>query len=103
MADKKINNFQAAWGIIVAVGVICFFFGGGLEKKAAKDMQGIYNQVSADAEKQYDITKRSGSAMDACVHAGVVAAAYLQAKDESSYQRWKSTESGDCSRAGISR
>ena len=103
MADEKTNNFQAIWGLIVAVGVIWFFFGGGLEKQAAKDMQGIYNQVSADAVKQYDIAKRSGSAMDACVHAGMVAAAYLQAKDEPNYQRWKSTESSDCTTAGLPR
>jgi hypothetical protein len=31
MADEKTNNFQAIWGLIVVVGVIWFFFGGGLE------------------------------------------------------------------------
>lgn len=103
MVDEKTSSFQAIFGLIIAIGAIWFFFGGGLEKQAAKDMQGIYNQVSSDAVKQYDIAKRSGSLMDACVHAGMVAAAYLQAKDEPNYQRWKSTESSDCTIAGLTR
>jgi len=37
------------------------------------------------------------------VHAGLVAASYLQAKDEANYGIWKQTESKDCSRAGIPR
>lgn len=90
-------------GIIYTSNQITQITGGGLEKQAAEGMQGIYNQVSSDAEKQYDIAKRSGSAIDACVHAGMVAAAYLQAKDESNYQRWKSTESNDCTKAGLPR
>lgn len=103
MTEEKNNAFQAIWGVIVAVGIGWYFFGGGLEKQAAKDLQGIHDQVAADAVKQYKIAKRNGSAMDACVQAGLVTAAYLQAKDESSYQLWKITESTDCARAGINR
>jgi hypothetical protein len=51
--------------------------------------------------KQYEIAKRDGSKMDACVHAGLVAAAYLQAKDEAKYQEWKLTERVDCFIAGV--
>jgi hypothetical protein len=42
--------------------------------------------------QEYEIANRHGSKIDICVHAGLVAAAYLQAKDESNYQRWKSVE-----------
>jgi len=34
---------------------------------------------------QYEIAARHGGAIDVCVQAGLVTAAYLQAKDESHY------------------
>jgi len=40
-------------------------------------------------------------ARDVCVHAGLVAAAYLQAKDEENYREWKATEKTDCVAAGL--
>ena len=61
----------------------------------------IEQQVAADAVKQYEIAKRSGSAMDAYVHAGLVVAAYLQAKDEVKYTKWKAIEKQEASRAGM--
>lgn len=64
---------------------------------------GIHNQVAADMIEKYEIAKRSGNAMDACVHAGFVAAAWLEAKNEAEYQRWKGTESDDCASAGLRR
>jgi hypothetical protein len=39
--------------------------------------------------------------MNACVHAGFVSAAFIQAKDEDSYKRWKAIEKTDCARAGV--
>jgi hypothetical protein len=53
--------------------------------------------------KRYEIAKGSGSAMDVCVQAGLVSAAFLQAKDEDSYGRWKETEKADCARAGVAQ
>jgi hypothetical protein len=66
-------------------------------------MQAINNKVATDAEDQYRIAKNSGKAVDACVSAGLVSAAYLQAKDEPNYQKWKQVESSDCANAGINR
>jgi len=94
------NPVAAVIGLVVVGAGIWFYFGGGLEKQAQKDLGHIQQQVAEDAVKQYEIAKRSGSAMDACVHAGLVAAAYLQAKDEANYQRWKQIEAEDCRRAG---
>lgn len=88
-------------GILVVIVLIWYFFGGGLEKQAIKDMQQIEQQVAADAVKQYEIAKRSGSAMDAYVHASLVAAAYLQAKDEPNYKKWKEIEKREAARAGM--
>ena len=88
-------------GVVVFIG--WFYFGGGLQQQAGRDLSNIEKQVASDAVKQYEIAKRSGTAMDACVHAGLVAAAYIQAKDEPSYQHWKETEKSDCRLAGVER
>lgn len=61
----------------------------------------IKNQVVEDCLKQYEIAKRSGTARDAYVHAGLVAAAYLQAHDEVNYKVWKEIERKDGLLAGI--
>lgn len=101
MAEKKTNVGRVIAGIVFAIAIAWYFFGGGLEKQAAENMQGIEDQVASDAVKQYEIAKRDVSQMDACVHAGMVAAAYLQAKDEPNYQQWKATERSDCAAAGM--
>jgi len=99
--NQSSNAVRGFVGIILAAGAAWFFFGGGLEHQAAKDMNRIEQQVAEDAVKQYEIAKRSGTSMDACVHAGLVSAAYVQAKDESNYQRWKAIEKSDCAIAGV--
>jgi len=103
MADPKNNSVGSIIGIVLVLGMLWFFFGGGFEKQAAKNMKNIEYQVASDAEKQYEIAKRSGTAIDACVHAGLVSAAYIQAKDEAQYQIWKSVEKEDCRKAGLNR
>ena len=101
MTEQKSSGLQSIVGVIIVVGVVWFFFGGGLEKQAAKDMNNIYNQVANDAVKQYEMVRRSGTPIDVCVQAGLVSASYLQAKDESNYQRWKQKEGADCAHAGV--
>jgi len=66
-------------------------------------MDSAAKQVAKDAEEQYDIAQRSGDKMQACVHAGFVSAAYMQAKDESSYKNWLAIEKRDCKAAGVPR
>ena len=98
----KPSTVQGILGALVLLGGAWYFFGGGLEQHAAKEMVTIERQVAADTEAQYSIAKRSGQPMDACVHAGAVAAAYLQAKDEPQFKVWKQTEKVDCAAAGVS-
>lgn len=76
--------------LIFAIGLLYFFFGGGIE-----------NQVALDSEKQYEIAKNNGNAIDAYVHAGMVAAAYLQAEDEVNYKKWKEIEKEEANNAGM--
>jgi hypothetical protein len=66
-------------------------------------MQSIHNKVAQDAIDQYEIVKRNANLVNTCVHAGLVAAAYLQPKDEPNYQKWRSIEVSDCESAGINR
>lgn len=61
----------------------------------------IENKVADDAVDKYNIAKRQGDKIQICVQAGLVAAAYLQAKDESNYNKWQSIKKSDCRAAGI--
>lgn len=80
-----------------------YYFGGGLETQANRSLQEIKDTVAADAVTQYGIAKRNGTAIDVCVQAGMVTAAYLQAQNEAQYQQWKQTEKADCAKAGIEK
>jgi len=66
-------------------------------------LRSIHYQVATDALNQYGMVARSGTPIDICVHAGLVAAAYLQANDEEKYRQWKTTENIDCTRANVPR
>ena len=81
------------WIIVVCCGFLTWFMLSG----------GLHKVVANDLAAQYNIARRSGNVMDMCVHAGIVAAANLQAKNESGYAEWKSTERSDCARAGVYR
>lgn len=102
--QKQGSSAVSALGtlIVMAVGG-WYYLGGGLEQHAAREMDKIEVQVANDAVKQYEIAKRSGSAMDACSAAGMMAAAYLQAQDEAGYQRAQALKDKDCRSAGLSQ
>ena len=94
---------KSALGMVAFLFAMAYFLGGGLEHSAAVNMKQIENQVAEDAVQQYNIVARKGNAVDRCVHAGMVAAAYVQAKDEGAYQAWRARESSDCAEAGVPR
>jgi len=83
--EKKPN----ALGALISLGIFIYFgyqfWGGGIE-----------NKVANDAVQEYEIAKNQGDKTQICVQAGLVSAAYLQAKDESNYQKWKTIEKQDC-------
>ena len=60
-----------------------------LPRQVATGMAEIEKAVATDAVKQYQITKRQGDKMQICVQAGLVTAAFLQAKAEDDYREWK--------------
>ena len=74
--------------MVAAVFVVAFSIGCHLPDEPVIGLQVIHRYVSEDAVQQYQMISRNGSAMDRCVHAGLVVAAYLQANDERNYQLW---------------
>jgi hypothetical protein len=100
-ASKKTSKAKTIFSVIIFIGVLWYFFGGGMDKQVANDMQKIENQVAIDAEKQYEIAKNGGDKMQTYVQAGLVAAAYLQAKDEVNYNKWKAIEKEEAKNAGM--
>ena len=92
MAEKQ----QHSWAIrgiislIVLGGLAWYFFGGDIE-----------DQVAKDAVKQYELAKKNGTPADICEHAGLVTAAYLQAKNEEKYRTAKAQEEQDCAATGV--
>lgn len=83
---------QTLFSVLIFGVLIFYFFGGGLEQQAQKELDRIELQVAEDAVRQYEIASKNGSAMDAYTQAGFVAAAYLQAGDEANYKKWKDIE-----------
>jgi len=75
----------------------------GCDQAVEAQMDSTYDKVSSDMVAQYDIAKKQGDPMQTCVQAGMVSAAYLQAKDEAKYNEWKAIEKTDCKAAGIDK
>ena len=98
---KHLSGSQMFMGLVFAGLAIWWLASGGFEKRIDGNIKAIENKVAEGAVTQYNIAKRQGNAIQVCVQAGFVSAAYLQAKDEPNYQTWKKTEQFDCKRAGI--
>ncbi len=75
--------------------------GDDIHSQAEREMRRISRDVAAKAVREYEIAKRNGSAIDAYVHAGLAAAAFLQAEDEDNYKKWKAIERQDGILAGV--
>lgn len=68
-----------------------------------QQLETIHAKVADDAVEQYDIAKKQGDKVQICAQAGIVSAAYMQAKDEPKYNEWKAVEKADCKAAGITQ
>lgn len=81
--------------------LIVFMLAGACDQLEDAAMTDIHGKVVEQTLAQYKIAKESGQKMDACVHAGIVAASYLQAQDQQNYEIWKAVEKTDCALAGL--
>jgi hypothetical protein len=89
--------------LLIVGAFVWFFYGGGAEREAAAHLDDVERTMASDAAAQYEIAKRHGSAMDACIAARHLSAAYLRAKEEAKYAAAKQVEHADCVKAGLSR
>jgi hypothetical protein len=48
--ETNTNKSKTIFSVIIFIGILWYFFGGGLEKHATNEMQKIENQVALDAE-----------------------------------------------------
>jgi hypothetical protein len=108
MAEAKQGTSKTQSILVSILGVlgVAYYFTIGRENQqqaVTNTMADIEHKVANDAVAQYGIAKRQGDAMQVCVQAGMVSAAWLQAKDETQYGQWKAVEKADCARAGLAR
>lgn len=74
------------------------------DKQVSDPMKPIYDKVALDAlERLRIVVRNGGDAMDLCVHTGLVTSAFLQAKEDAYYRKWKEAEKKACDLAGIRR
>lgn len=69
----------------------------------APQMNAITDKVARDSVDQYEIARSGGDPTEICVRAGLVTAAFVQAKDQPNYLKWKAIERTDCAAAGLPR
>jgi len=101
-ANGEIPPKDAAKIIAVFLGCciwVWYYFGGGQEQHIEQVMQKAEDWVARDQERQYYMAKRSGTATDAYVHAGIVSAAYLQAGNEAKYKEWQAIAADESARS----
>jgi hypothetical protein len=109
LENPGMASFQLEGGdpkVASAVLTLALLLGGGVYLYATGDLRsltmgGIQQTVAEDQAQQYSDVVRSGTAIDRCVKAGLVAEAYLQAGESASYDQWKAVEEADCKAAGV--
>lgn len=64
-------------------------------------MDEITAKVASDAVAQYEMVKKTGTPIERCTQAGLVTAAFLQAKERARYEQWHKVQHDDCAVAGV--
>ncbi len=106
MAEHNVARTPALVLLLVVFlyGVAAWFcYPPGVEKQAVTDANEARKQVAEYAVSEYRLLYRHGAAWDRCAQAGVVVAAYSQARDGRNYEAWRRIEATDCRLAGILR
>jgi hypothetical protein len=99
MSDQKQIISGGSIAVLLCVGLIVFsYFDRWSKQQTQKDLTQVDREIVADAEKEYEIAKRSGTALDAMVRAGWIATLYLSAKDEANYQKWNKIKEAESTR-----
>lgn len=113
--EKKQSWVQGLFTLIVGIFLFkTFVLGGGTTDSNSTNIpepepavtvvdhqQNIAYRVAANKTEEYEIAKRNNDKMKTCVLAGHINVAYLKAKDEEMYQRWRGIERQRCREAGV--
>jgi hypothetical protein len=73
-------------GYLVVASVVCL---SGCQKQMTAG-------IAEDQIGSYEMAKRSGDKMQVCAQAQLIEQIYLQAKDETNYQKWQQVSKADC-------
>ena len=95
--DPKVVGIVTALALVLGSGYYLYVTGG-LNSLTAG---GIRRTVAEEQVEQYADVVRSGTPIERCVKAGLVAEAFLQAGESASYDEWKVVERFDCEAAGL--
>ena len=113
--EEKAKNHKGSGGLFIIVVLGLFVFSVmsendepktqttevNIPKTAEQYMQDNAYKVAADYIEKYEIALIQGDEIQICVQAGLVSAAFLNAKDQEQYNKWKSIEANRCEEAGI--
>lgn len=72
------------------------------EEEVEQAVNETYQDYATDVIAQYEMTKQHGTAIDQCLAAQQVAAAYLHANSTDAYATWKDISGAACRAAGLS-
>lgn len=98
---KFLTAIGAMFAAFVGFGILMSMGSKGIQEAAKTNMDNIYTQVTNDQIAQYNMTKSGGDKIEICVHAGLVVAGQLQAKNQAGYAEWKAIQRKDCATAGM--
>lgn len=88
---------------VISVLIFTLLFAG-CDALVNSQLNEIESKVADDAENQYRmVVDNGGSAIERCVQAGMVSAAWLQAENQEKYAHSKVLENLDCANAGLPR
>lgn len=70
-------------------------------ERAQKFKETVNASVIQQATREYQLVAANGTKIEKCVHAGLVANAYLNAMEEGEYKTWVAVKKRDCEEAGV--
>lgn len=102
-AGKKFKSFV----LLAAVAGGSWWFGRTVvlpsdpAERAQKFRETVNSSVIQQATREYELVAVNGTKIEKCVHAGLVANAYLNAMQENGYKTWVAVKKRDCEEAGV--
>lgn len=93
--------------VLAAVAAVSWWYGrvvvlpSNETEPARKLQESVDTSLIRQATRQYELVVANGTKIERCVHAGLVANAYLHAMQEDGYKAWSAVKKRDCEAAGL--